>query len=277
MKYNIDYYPHKTGAHGHWKFKQLRRKFGWAGEGRFWALNNMVANADGCLLNIADQPIKEEAAADLDMNTEELDDFIKFLVENVRLLFLTDGYIGSQTTQETLEGLSGKRNYQREWKRSKSNIDSSKSIDEKPKSIIENGKTNIDFEQSKVNKKKVNKKKEIDGYAPSPKPPSITEVKIQRRQEREDIFYKSLVPFVVDYGKEMLREFYDYWSEPNKSGTKMKWEMERTWDLKRRLAKWQANNDKWNKDKPNAKNEHEESAGTDSRILEKIKQSTALS
>src|SRR5690606_41748605 len=33
---------------------------------------------------------------------------------------------------------------------------------------------------------------------------------------------------------------------PNKSGTKMKWEMQDTWDLSKRLARWQRNDDKWN-------------------------------
>jgi hypothetical protein len=38
----------------------------------------------------------------------------------------------------------------------------------------------------------------------------------------------------------MLRAFYDYWSELNKSGAKMRWEMEKTWELSRRLATWAA-------------------------------------
>src|SRR6185503_12648378 len=106
MKHNIGYYRHETNAHSHWKFKQLRRKFGWAGEGRFWALNNMIGEAHGCLLNISDQQIKEIEAADLDLNIDEFDELVKFLIESVRLLFITDGHIGTQTTQETLEGVS---------------------------------------------------------------------------------------------------------------------------------------------------------------------------
>ncbi len=37
-------------------------------------------------------------------------------------------------------------------------------------------------------------------------------------------------------------EFLEYWTEQNKSGTKMRFEMERTWDLKRRLSRWASNN-----------------------------------
>ena len=36
----------------------------------------------------------------------------------------------------------------------------------------------------------------------------------------------------------MLRKFFDYWSEMNKSGTKMRFELERTWEVSKRLATW---------------------------------------
>ena len=43
------------------------------------------------------------------------------------------------------------------------------------------------------------------------------------------------------YTKELRRAFFDYWTEPNKSKTKMRFELEKTWDTGRRLARW-ANN-----------------------------------
>ena len=61
-------------------------------------------------------------------------------------------------------------------------------------------------------------------------------------EEREKEFFSSLTPFVKTYGKKMIREFYDYWSEPNISKTKMRYEKENTWELSRRLVKW-SNND----------------------------------
>ena len=69
-------------------------------------------------------------------------------------------------------------------------------------------------------------------------------------EKRRKEFYKSLIPYVQTYGKEMVREFYDYWSEGNKSGSKMRCEQEPTWDLARRLARW-SNNDKSYKGKSN--------------------------
>ena len=36
----------------------------------------------------------------------------------------------------------------------------------------------------------------------------------------------------------MIRAFFDYWSELNKSCTKMRFELEKTWELPKRLATW---------------------------------------
>lgn len=55
---------------------------------------------------------------------------------------------------------------------------------------------------------------------------------------RKDSFYQSLVPFVGKYPKDMIRAFFDYWSEMNKSGTKMRFEKQPTWELPKRLATW---------------------------------------
>ena len=57
-------------------------------------------------------------------------------------------------------------------------------------------------------------------------------------QERKNNFYSSLVPYVDKYGKSMVREFYDYWSEMNRSETKMRFELQKTWEVGKRLATW---------------------------------------
>jgi hypothetical protein len=86
---------------------------------------------------------------------------------------------------------------------------------------------------------------------PEQSKPKKTKEEIKAETEkRMKEFYKSLVPYVQTYGKEMVRAFYDYWSETNKSGSKMKWEQEPTWVLEKRLQRW-ANNDKSYKGKSN--------------------------
>lgn len=77
----------------------------------------------------------------------------------------------------------------------------------------------------------------------------ITSLKVKERVERDKKFYSSLIPYLDEYPKEMIREFYDYWSEPNKSMTKMRFENEKTWDLARRLARWSKMDKKYGNNK----------------------------
>ena len=79
MKKNIEFYPHFAASDQHAKFKMLRVEFGWAGEGKFWALNNRIAQADNCCLDVSKKYNKAALASDLDFNLEEFDKFIVFL------------------------------------------------------------------------------------------------------------------------------------------------------------------------------------------------------
>lgn len=54
-------------------------------------------------------------------------------------------------------------------------------------------------------------------------------------------FKKSIVPFVEIYGRDMCNDFYSYWTEPTLTGSKVRFQLEKTWDTKRRLARWAQN------------------------------------
>ncbi|QDP68054.1 MAG: hypothetical protein GOVbin3264_35 [Prokaryotic dsDNA virus sp.] len=64
-----------------------------------------------------------------------------------------------------------------------------------------------------------------------------------RAQEFQEQVYMS------NLSTELCQEFIDYWTETNKSNTKMKFEMQKTFDIKRRLARWVKNNEKWSRTK----------------------------
>lgn len=112
----------------------------------------------------------------------------------------------------------------------------------------ETPKTPEETPQSKVKKSKEKKNSSTgeNGGAVSPPKKSLEE-KQKEMAIRQQEFYNSLVEFVPKYGKEMIRSFYDYWSEPNKSQTKFKKEMQDTWDTSRRLVKWEENQEKFGK------------------------------
>lgn len=66
---------------------------------------------------------------------------------------------------------------------------------------------------------------------------------LSTKEVRAKKFYDSLVDYVGKYGAQMVREFYDYWTESNAGGARMRFEMEKVFDVGRRLATW-ANRDK---------------------------------
>ena len=59
------------------------------------------------------------------------------------------------------------------------------------------------------------------------------------KQFEEEVFMSNLET-------EICQEFIDYWTEKNSTGTKMRFEMQKTFDIKRRLSRWVNNNKKWN-------------------------------
>lgn len=56
---------------------------------------------------------------------------------------------------------------------------------------------------------------------------------------RKEKFYQSLVPYVTKYGKDMVRAFYDYWTEKTYGGRKMRFEKQPAFEISKRLATWQ--------------------------------------
>ena len=56
-------------------------------------------------------------------------------------------------------------------------------------------------------------------------------------------FKEKLVPFKNKYSIDLLKNFFQYWTEPNHSKTKMLFELQKTFDIERRLVTW-ARNDK---------------------------------
>lgn len=80
---------------------------------------------------------------------------------------------------------------------------------------------------------------------------SVIDVLQAKCKEREKSFEQSLVPFVITrggiYQPQMIRAFFNYWTERNKSGTKMRFELERTWELSKRLATWASNEKQFNR------------------------------
>jgi len=151
MKNNIDYYPHMSDADQHQKFKVLRVKYGWEGEGRFWALNNRIAKAENCCLDLEKGYNFAALADDLRMSADELSEYLNYIEIECDLIVKTaDGYT-TDIIQEALGKVMADRRKARERK-----VRYSGGSPEKDKSSPERNKR---VKESKVKETKVKKKK----------------------------------------------------------------------------------------------------------------------
>lgn len=63
--------------------------------------------------------------------------------------------------------------------------------------------------------------------------------------DRKEAFLKELEQYREEYEADMLNDFFEYWTEPNKSQTKMRFEAQKFFKTKSRLNAWK--NRKFNK------------------------------
>ena len=76
--------------------------------------------------------------------------------------------------------------------------------------------------------------------------PKVNKSKVNNIEEREKQFITDLKKYIDQYGKDMVNDFYRYWSEKTKDN-KMRFEKEKTWELSKRLITWKKNEQKFNK------------------------------
>jgi len=55
---------------------------------------------------------------------------------------------------------------------------------------------------------------------------------------RSTLFKETLIPYKQKYPIDLLKNFFEYWTEPNPAKTKMRFELEKTWSIERRLTTW---------------------------------------
>ena len=132
-------------------------------------------------------------------------DKLKSVIEDFDLFIIEDGCFYSKRLNDHIDNinsksLKAKESVNKRWEKIRTNNDSNTS--RVYKSIVDNSKV----DKSKVNKRVIEFKN------------SINQIEGVSNNDKENFFL--------------------YWSELNKSGTKQKFELEKTWDLNRRLKRW---------------------------------------
>lgn len=92
----------------------------------------------------------------------------------------------------------------------------------------------------------------------TPKDKDKVKVKKKDKKIREQEFSKKvniISKDIENISDAQINNFIYYWTESNANGRRLKFEMQKTFDIKRRLVKWRDNNIEWGK--PNTKTNQE--------------------
>jgi len=198
MKKDTFYFSHDYNANSDVKILFLRQQLGMEGYGIYWMLIESLANAGGFL------PMKIIPVFAMQMQTSQvkvesvINEFGLFAITNNG--FLSDRLNGHLELRKTLSD-KGREGAIKRWENHKK---------DSPPISPPNGEGNA--KESKVKESKI--------------------------KERKGEFKKTLTPYLEKYGKDMLNNFYSYWTEHGEKDIKMRFEKQVSFSIARRLATW---------------------------------------
>ena len=206
MKKDAYYFSHDSNAKDDPKCSLLIEELGLEGYGIYWVLIETLRDQPEYRYPIKMIPILARK-----YNTTSAK--VEVIVRNYGLFEVSNDEFFSisllkRMEQKEAKSLKARDSINQRWLRSKYEDDTNVS---KPK-----------YEDDTI---KESKEKEI-------------KEKENKIEERKIAFGHSLKIFESQYSKQMLTDFFRYWAEKNKSGTKMKWELEKTFEVELRLLTW---------------------------------------
>jgi hypothetical protein len=199
-----EYFSHDYNARNDRKLTNLAMIRKMEGIGVYWCILEMMYENDGILPT-------EYARIAFELRTDN--DLIKSVVNDFEL-FIIDGdtfyseSVNSRLKIRTDKSVQARENVQKRWDKYKGNTP-----------VIQSNEVGNTI---KVKKSKVKDIKEKES-----------------KEDKERDFRKQVFSFKDKYSDKMLLAFFNYWSEKSKSG-RMRWEMEKTYEIEKRLVTWKS-------------------------------------
>jgi hypothetical protein len=191
LKKESFYFSHDANAHIDDKILELRSEYDWEGYGIFWVLIEILRSQTDYTYNLTKMAGLSIA---IGKPKQWLQDFIKYCID-LELFVENDGEFYSESLMKRMEQIDKSRQKRAEAGR----------LGGLAKAKSKQCSSNAVAKPSKEKKRKEKKEKES---------------KVNDIVARELAFYNSLKEFLNEYSSEMIREFYDYWREPTKSGSR---------------------------------------------------------
>ncbi len=229
------YFSHDYNPTSDPKIQALIGEHGAVGYGLYWRIVEMLHEEETHKL-----PCKKyiylALAKQMSTSVEQVEIIVKCCIELCELFVSDNELFWSERVLRNIEKRTEISNKRSEaGKKSAELRKISTNVEQVSTSVQQNPTKERKVKENKVNENK--EKKEIKETISK----DIAQKKVDAKAStltRRDEFYKSLIPFLSQYGKDMIRDFFDYWSEQNKSGTQMRFEKQPTWEVAKRLATW---------------------------------------
>tara|TARA_R100000700_G_C3150027_1_gene128986 strand:- start:114 stop:878 length:765 start_codon:yes stop_codon:yes gene_type:complete len=196
------YFLHESTSFQDYKIIKMRSKLGIQSYGIFWALLELLFNEENKLCIDDYEPLAFSLQCDPNILKQVIEDFDLFVLE--------DGCFYSKRLNNHIEDINTKSN--------------------KAKESAAKRWSNANAKQT-----------QSDSNASISISNSISSSKSKSKIKDRIHEFKNSVYSHKDFDKEDLENFFLYWSELNKSGSKMRFELERTWSLNLRLKRWVSN------------------------------------
>ena len=207
MNKDAYYFSHDSNARNDQRLIKIRMKYGMEGYGVYFGIIEILREQSDYYLYK-----NEFTTIAYDLRVDEA------MVEDIVLnygLFVIDG---KEYPHETFHSRSLTRRLEK--------------MDEKKQKRVNAGRlggiASAKVKQKSTDAKALNKTK-------------LNKTKQKDINDRYDEFNDQSMEFILLYDEDTINDFVSYWTEPNKGNTKMKFEMQQTFDIKRRLTTWSKN------------------------------------
>jgi hypothetical protein len=212
-KDNTFYFSHDYSARSDEKIKELIYTHGCLGYGVYWFLIEDLYNNTN-VLRTDYKRISHELRVEEKIVKSIINDFDLFVIKDDNFSSLS---VGKRLLAREQKSAKAKESISNRWNKSKPDTN-----------VIRTG-----YERNTIKESKVKESKE------------------NNIEERKLKFASTLEIYKDKYPRSLLSLFFKYWTEPNKSNTKFKQELEKTWSLERRLETWATNDSNFNKKQDN--------------------------
>ena len=217
-----EYFSHDLNSRNDRKMVNLQMQVGMEGIGVYWCIVEMLYEEQGRLMRTECERIAFELRVESDLVKSIITDFDLFDFDEISFWSAS---VDRRIEAQIQVSQGAKKAAQARWQKFET-----QSINSKNANAM---RTQSD---SNANKEKKSKEKES-------KENNIMVLTDQLPEQRLEAFRKLVLDIGSrKFGELICSEFYNYWSERNQKG-KMRWELEKTFEIPNRLATWKRNAD----------------------------------